>query len=988
MKHFKKTTVTLAIGAAVLSMTSLPALALDNYSVNGVAVADADSFTNGTGVTVKLVEVLEPMTSITNNGTINGAGSTAALTVAGGAGVGTLTNTGFIESIQTSQSAYAIDIFTDVTGTINNSGDITATLTDHLNTSMASVTALYIGGDITSSGSINNSGNIVAAAHNTGTASTAEAGAKVYGIMLEAAGILGAGAIVNDGNITVTADTLSANALANGITVGSKLEGTITNTLNGVIVVKATNGTLGTGSAATATGIYVGGDVAGTITNDGMLSVTAVAGTSDAYVTGIYAASLSGDIINTGKIMIEASAASSDVRTATGIRVIGSVVTGGQILNSGLISVNIGAADDYAEGAGIYVGGDMAGYIENSHKITLTSTVAGAEETSFSGIHVNTLSGTLTNTNSGVIDVSRTVTSSSSSGLVGIGINTLTGTLNNEGAISVTGTGTSDDATAYGVQVSTLAAGGELNNSGNIIVNGISSAYATGIYISVLNGDVNNSGTISATDDANYGMALKINGGTGTFNNLAGGVVEGYIRVRGAVAVSNAGTIAMRLEQNYITGDYTQTATGVLSIGAQSDTVHGKLDVGGTATFAAGTTINVNAVVGHSLIASSSLLDVVTAGTLSASTFTVTDNSALLNFSAVVDGNTIDLVQGNEQTVVQATAIGSKRAALGAAAVFDTAPAGLVPVTDQLKMLATEKEVADAIESTLPGVSGGMAQVTNIATNAVTGVVSARQDLVRGVASGDGLMTDRHIWFKPFGGWTKQDKRQGVTGYDIDSYGLALGFDGDVSPSWNVGLAFAYINSDVESNSAAGRQAIGMDSYQAKVYATNMLNDVTALNLQAGVGTSNYDSRRHIFTGDIADADYDSWNVQLSAELERSYRVSDKTIVTPYVHADYSYVNVEDYNESGAGLLSLNVDDDSADSLIIGAGVKANYAASDSLLLMTNAGVGYDAMADRSSLTSSFAGGGAQFTTEGIEPDKWVYNAGAGARYRDRKSVV
>jgi hypothetical protein len=36
---------------------------------------------------------------------------------------------------------------------------------------------------------------------------------------------------------------------------------------------------------------------------------------------------------------------------------------------------------------------------------------------------------------------------------------------------------------------------------------------------------------------------------------------------------------------------------------------------------------------------------------------------------------------------------------------------------------------------------------------------------------------------------------------------------------------------------------------------------------------------------------------------------------------------------------------------------------------MANAGISYDAMTDRSSLTSSFAGGGAQFTTDGIERD-------------------
>lgn len=48
---------------------------------------------------------------------------------------------------------------------------------------------------------------------------------------------------------------------------------------------------------------------------------------------------------------------------------------------------------------------------------------------------------------------------------------------------------------------------------------------------------------------------------------------------------------------------------------------------------------------------------------------------------------------------------------------------------------------------------------------------------------------------------------------------------------------------------------------------------------------------------------------------------------------------------------------------------------------MANAGVGYDVMTDRTNLTSSFAGGGANFTTEGIEPDEFVYNAGLGVIY-------
>ena len=208
-------------------------------------------------------------------------------------------------------------------------------------------------------------------------------------------------------------------------------------------------------------------------------------------------------------------------------------------------------------------------------------------------------------------------------------------------------------------------------------------------------------------------------------------------------------------------------------------------------------------------------------------------------------GGTIIIGSAQSNTPIDAGYVNTPRldmwtnepAALGAAkaidAVIATNPTSTLATN--FVSLTTEREVANAVESTLPGASGNVAQLTNIATNAVTDVVSARQNAQQGISSGDAFMTDRHIWFKPFGGWTQQDNRQGVTGYDIDSYGLALGVDGDISSSWNVGVAFAYINSDVESNLTAGSHQIDMDSYLAKVYATKMFDEVTALNLQAGV---------------------------------------------------------------------------------------------------------------------------------------------------------
>jgi len=508
--------------------------------------------------------------------------------------------------------------------------------------------------------------------------------------------------------------------------------------------------------------------------------VSALNSYSDAEARGIYSDTLLGDIINKGNIIIEASAGDSDVYAATGIYV-REVGLGGSINNSGLIKVNIAAAEDYAIGGGISVLGDMAGEISNSGDIILTSTVNGYSGSSFTGIFIkDDLSGSLTNTSTGVIDVSRTVGSSDSSALIGIGAFSVTGTLDNQGQITVTGKGSSATALAYGISVGYVEVGGELLNSGDITVLGVNNASAVGVQIEDLYGTFNNSGSIQAVDETGPSLAIEIQSGSGTFNNLAGGFVQGKnIDIAAGIAVTNAGTLSVLSggEGNFA-GDYTQEESGVLRLGAVSAAEYGKFVVGGTATLASNAKFDVDVSNVNTLAIDEVLTSVLSAVTLdSDGTYRVTDNSSLFNFSGSMNGNAVDLTVVKGTTATEAVANAGLPAAAGAAATFDdlVANGGGTPEMDdaitELGQLGSEQEVAEAVESTIPAMSGGIAQVTNMATAGVTAAVSSRQDAVHGISSGDSMMTDRHLWLKPFGGWAEQDDRKGVTGYDIDSYG-------------------------------------------------------------------------------------------------------------------------------------------------------------------------------------------------------------------------
>jgi autotransporter family porin len=709
--------------------------------------------------------------------------------------------------------------------------------------------------------------------------------------------------------------------------------------------------------------------------------------------------SIAGDIVNNANLIFNRSDAVTYAGAITGT---GSLtkngtgtlsLTGTSDIDAGNTNVENGALSINSGGKISNGNGKIDDATGSDGKVTVTN--AGSKWTNRGTLTVGSLdSGALTISDGG--EVSNTV------GYIGVNPDS-------DGSVTVTNAGSKwiNSSTVFvgyfGTGTLTISDGGVVEagaGTGPLFI--ASRAGSTGtVNIGAASGDAAvAAGTIEAdavlfeygtgslvfnhTDTA-YDFASGI-AGSGTVKLLAGTTrFTGDLTGKTGTMMVDGGTLAIHSGDTLsLGGDYTQTASGILSIGVADDTTFGKLAVTGTATLPSNAKIDINVADADFNFTATSMANAISAGTLvSDGTFAVSDNSLLFNFGAVKNGDAVDLTIAVATDALASTTSQGKTAAAGAAAAIDNIisddPTG--EIAGAFVGLTTDKQVADAVESVLAGASGGMAQLTNTATGAVTDVVSDRQNSKKGLSSGDSFMTDRHVWLKPFGSWAEQDNRQGVTGYDIDSYGLAMGVDGDISSSWNVGAAFAYINSDVESNLAAGSHQIDMDSYLAKVYATMTFDATTALNLQAGVGISDYDSSRRLFTGDVANADYDSWNTQLSAELERSFQVNDKTVMTPYVHADYSYVNVDGYTESGAGALSLNVDDDSADSLIIGTGVKANHTVSDSLSLLANAGIGYDVMTDRSSLTSGFAGGGAQFTTDGIEPDEWVYNAGVGAKY-------
>ncbi len=149
--------------------------------------------------------------------------------------------------------------------------------------------------------------------------------------------------------------------------------------------------------------------------------------------------------------------------------------------------------------------------------------------------------------------------------------------------------------------------------------------------------------------------------------------------------------------------------------------------------------------------------------------------------------------------------------------------------------------------------SGSVNHATLDTLRMVNLAVNQRQDANAGVSTGDLAFSDKHFWLKPFGSWANQDKRNGTTGYDSDSYGLVFGADGQITDANTVGLAIAYARTDMDADMT--NQSADINSYQGAFYGSHKFSDVTSLNYQVDLGYHDNSGRRAITGVGLAKSD-------------------------------------------------------------------------------------------------------------------------------------
>ena len=271
---------------------------------------------------------------------------------------------------------------------------------------------------------------------------------------------------------------------------------------------------------------------------------------------------------------------------------------------------------------------------------------------------------------------------------------------------------------------------------------------------------------------------------------------------------------------------------------------------------------------------------------------------------------------------------------------------------------------------------GGSAVATRAMTGTVQGIVSNRMASLRsgdafvtGMSAGNGMSANSGF-IQAFGSEAEQKNTSSsgatVFGFDAETSGLAIGFDGMTEDGSTIGLSASYSTTDVDGK-GTGKSKNSIDSYTVSAYAdkatesgylegslTYGINDNTASRLINVAGLNRAYS-----------ANYDSQQISLKVGGGVPQEVADGAFVTPFMSATVTNITTDAYTEKSTiadDNLRLRVAQDDINSMVGTLGVKAHIV-TDKGTPMISLAVNNEFGDAQISSQNTYQGGGTKFKT-------------------------
>ena len=586
----------------------------------------------------------------------------------------------------------------------------------------------------------------------------------------------------------------------------------------------------------------------------------------------------------------------------------------------------------------------------------------------------------------------------------------------------------------------TLTFGGNRDLRLNGVISGTGGLTHDATAVLILAGDNTYTGLTEVNDGAELilngtiGGSLDVNDGgllTGS-GSMLGGTSDLTIKSGGSVSPgASVGTFT-------IEGDYVQDSGGTYV--AEIDTTDGTadlLDISGTATLAAGSTIEAS-LIGEGYLASGQDFVIIEAdGGIFDNGVLITVDSATVTVDLVrdtgfMDGNTtwsLELLRaGNAYSaaadpgtnsriafsldsliaIANATPTGPSAGLLGQldalnAADYNQAVRQLSPEPFNLSDATTTAAVRDFTTQQatyLAGIRSGIEAAPRPGPPAGSMALAYDDPLIlaAAIAQARGDSSQQAAAPRQENGWGRYFKVQGVfanqdttanrTGFDATTFGGQFGIDYSYSPNLVIGLAVGYTFTD--ANLDGGLGDIEDQTIRAGPYMSYYKDD-WYVDASLTFGWHMFDSDRNIpALGLTAHSDYDGYDITGYVGAGYHFELDWNLYLTPIASVLYSHFSYDSFSETGAGGANLKLPSRESDSLRtrIGANISYRFPA------MTLRPVPYMYMGwehefvDDDNIEAAFAGGGSPFLINVGNRDEDAFFIGGGVNLLIKKNMA
>lgn len=727
-----------------------------------------------------------------------------------------------------------------------------------------------------------------------------------------------------------------------------------------------------------------GGSIDGDLRNEGSITLQRADRGAGIDISNI---SVTGSVVNAGKVLVVEDSASSLFRGAEGIYLHGSQIAG-DFINSGSIEMHgedaIGLIFDWHGSAMLSVGGKL---LNSGSILAVGDNSIGMDlEAPSTPLHVE---------NSGSI-----IARGNASEGVALWDGTLD-VLHNSGRISASGDNNAHAIMVQGTDFTTTNASG----SRGIVNTGTITSQGDAIVVTrdalPVGFEINQKAGLIASDS---GAAIR--GRNLATLNWSGGEIRGdllrmaAVNVQGQAAftgttidsdvvVQRGGSLNLDRAGSAITGNLQLANQGALDMRLSDSTVNTTpyLSVAGAASFASGSRITLSANPGDfNPTAEGKTYALLSAASVQNSGLTVSSVSTLLDVASYsVDADSVEAVvrlKSDQQVSQELGSAGSDQRTQGLINRFKNNVIGQLDSNDRVFQsfanASTAQELDELGKRLSPDVSRGGVDAALAGQGASSSAIDTRMTGLRsGLSSGDEV-AENGVWMQVLNSNMDQDSRGGVEGYSANASGVAVGIDGRLASGATLGFAYSYVNanstSDIGYKTDVQGNALSLyGSWEKGNWFTQG---------SVSYGRNDNDSRRNV-AGTLAKGNFDSDVLSINTLVGYGLRFSDQLLIEPRVAARYSKVQVGGYTERGSSA-ALRNSDQRFETGEIGAGLRVASEApllggtlTPELTLMTY----HNLIGDRISQTSAFAQGGSSFVVTGAKSARDSYEGSVGVSY-------